>query len=81
MSNHGDDRMACRGLFPLYRDIALSIVELNPMLLGLLLMAFEIAMGLLPVPKRKSVSIGLEALVLDFLPGRGQRQPPGTTRS
>jgi hypothetical protein len=44
---------------PLYRDIALTIVELNPVLFGLLLMAFEIAMGLLILHKLKSVRIGL----------------------
>lgn len=46
-------------LIPLYRDIALTIVEFNPMLFGLLLMAFEIVMGLLILHKQKSVRIGL----------------------
>ena len=46
-------------LIPLYRDIALTIVELNPVLFGLLLMAFEITMGFLLLHKHKSVKIGL----------------------
>jgi hypothetical protein len=50
---------ASGALIPLYRDIALTIVELNPVLFGLLLMAFEIAMGLLILHKLKSVRIGL----------------------
>jgi hypothetical protein len=50
---------ASGALIPLYRDIALTIVELNPVLFGLLLMAFEITMGLLILHKLKSVRIGL----------------------
>jgi hypothetical protein len=50
---------ASGALIPLYRDIALTVVELNPVLFGLLLMAFEIAMGLLLLHKRNSVRIGL----------------------
>jgi hypothetical protein len=50
---------ASGALIPLYRDIALTIVELNPVLFGLLLMAFEIAIGLLILHKQKSVRIGL----------------------
>ena len=50
---------ASGALIPLYRDIALTIVELNPVLFGLVLMLFEIAMGLLLLHKRKSVKVGL----------------------
>lgn len=50
---------ASEALIPLYQDIALTIVELNPMLFGLLLMVFEITMGLLLLHKGKSVRIGL----------------------
>ena len=50
---------ASGALIPLYRDIALTVVELNPVLFGLLLMGFEIAMGLLLLHKQKSVTIGL----------------------
>jgi hypothetical protein len=50
---------ASGALIPLYRDIALTVVELNPVLFGLLLMAFEIAMGLLVLHKHRSVKAGL----------------------
>jgi hypothetical protein len=50
---------ASGALIPLYRDLAVTIVEINPFLFGLLLMAFEIAMGLLLLHKGKSVKIGL----------------------
>ena len=50
---------ASGALIPLYRDLALTVVELNPVLFGLLLMAFEITMGLLLLHKHKSVTIGL----------------------
>ena len=50
---------ASEAMIPLYRDIALTVVELNPVIFGLLLMAFEIAMGLLLLYKHQSVKIGL----------------------
>ena len=50
---------ASGALIPLYRDIALTVVALNPLLFGLLLMVFEITMGLLLLHKGKSVKIGL----------------------
>jgi hypothetical protein len=50
---------ASGALIPLYRDIAVTIVEWNPVVFGLLLMAFEIAMGLLLLHKGISVKIGL----------------------
>jgi uncharacterized membrane protein YkgB len=50
---------ASGALIPFYRDIALAVVGLNLVLFGLLLMAFEIAMGLLLLHKRKSVKVGL----------------------
>jgi hypothetical protein len=59
---------ASGALIPLYRDIALAIVGLNPVLFGLLLMAFEIAMGLLILHKQKSVRIGLIGTIV-FLIG------------
>ena len=46
-------------LIPIYRDIALTVVEFNPVLFGVLLMVFEITMGLLLLHKHKSVKIGL----------------------
>jgi uncharacterized membrane protein YkgB len=59
---------ASGALIPLYRDIALTIVEFNPMLVGLLLMAFEIVMGLLILHKQKTVKIGLIGTIV-FLIG------------
>jgi hypothetical protein len=50
---------ASGALIPFYRDIALAVVGLNPVLFGLLLMGFEIAMGVLLLHKQKSVKIGL----------------------
>ncbi len=50
---------ASGALIPLYRNIALTVVKWNPVLFGLLLMAFEIAMGLLLLHKQNSVKIGL----------------------
>jgi hypothetical protein len=47
-------------LIPFYRDLAISFISLlTPFLFGLLLMVFEIAMGLLLLHKQKSVKIGL----------------------
>jgi hypothetical protein len=50
---------ASGALIPFYRDIALAIVELNPVLFGLLLMGFEITMALLLLHKQNFVRIGL----------------------
>ena len=50
---------ASGALIPFYRDIASAIVELNPVLFGLLLMGFEITMALLLLHKQISVRIGL----------------------
>src|SRR3990172_6161708 len=49
---------AAGALIPFYRDLTVSIVSLNPFLFGLLLMAFEITMGILLLGKHKSVKIG-----------------------
>jgi hypothetical protein len=46
-------------LIPLYRDLAVSVVAISPVAFGLVLMAFEIAMGLLLLHKLKSVKLGL----------------------
>jgi hypothetical protein len=59
---------ASSALIPIYRDIALTIVKLNPMLFGLLLMSFEIAMGFLILHKQKAVRIGLIGMIV-FLIG------------
>lgn len=59
---------ASGALIPLYRDIALKIVQLNPMIFGFLLMTYEILMGLLILHKQKSVRIGLIGMII-FLIG------------
>lgn len=46
-------------LIPVYREIALTAVELNPVLFGLLLMLYEITKGLLLLHNRIVVKIGL----------------------
>ena len=55
-------------LIPLYRDLALTIVGLSPMGFGLLLMAFEITMGLLLLHKHRAVKYGLVGTMV-FLVG------------
>lgn len=59
---------ASEALIPFYRDIALTVVELNPVVFGLAVMAFEIAMGLLLLHKGRSVKTGLIGTML-FLIG------------
>jgi hypothetical protein len=59
---------ASGALIPLYRDIALTVVELNVVLFGSLLIAFEIIMGLLLLHKGKFVKIGLVGTMV-FLVG------------
>jgi len=59
---------ASDALIPIYKDIALSIVKLNPFLFGLLLMVFEITMGLLLLQKGRAVRIGLVGTMM-FLIG------------
>jgi hypothetical protein len=65
---HAYVEYASSALIPIYRDIALTIVKLNPMLFGMLLMVFEIVMGLLVLHKKKSVRIGLIGMII-FLIG------------
>jgi hypothetical protein len=55
-------------LIPLYRNLVVSVVRVSPFLFGLLVMAFEITMGLLLLHKHKSVKIGLIGTML-FLAG------------
>ena len=50
---------ASAALIPLYRDVALAVIELSPVGFGLLFIVFEIAMGLLLLHKRRSVKYGL----------------------
>ncbi len=46
-------------LIPVYKDFFSQVVSLNPMLFVLLVAAFQIAMGLLILYKRRAVKIGL----------------------
>ena len=46
-------------LIPLYRDLAVSVVAISPVAFGIVLMAFEIAAGLLLLHKHRSVKLGL----------------------
>ena len=56
-------------LIPFYRDLAVGVINLfTPVIFGLLLMTFEIAMGLLLLHKQKSVKIGLIGTII-FLIG------------
>jgi hypothetical protein len=55
-------------LIPFYRNLVVPVVSLSPFLFGLLVMAFEITMGLLLLHKHKSVKIGLVGTML-FLAG------------
>lgn len=55
-------------LIPLYRNLVVPVVSISPFLFGLLVMAFEITMGLLLLHKHRSVKIGLIGTML-FLAG------------
>jgi hypothetical protein len=57
-------------LIPLYRDLAAMTVGLNPIPYGLLLMAFETAMGVLILSKGKWVKFGLIGTMI-FVLGLG----------
>ena len=55
-------------LLPLYSSLAIRVISISPVAFGILLMAFEITMGLLLLHKQKSVKIGLIGTIL-FLTG------------
>ena len=65
---------ASGALVPLYRDLALTVVNINPVLFGLLLMAYEITMGLLLLHKGVAVKIGLVGTMV-FLIGIAPLSP------
>jgi hypothetical protein len=48
-----------RALWPLYGELGVRVISLSPVLFGLLLMVFEIAMGLLLLSRLQYVKIGL----------------------
>ena len=51
-------------LIPLYRELTMRTVALNPLLYGLLLVGFEIVMGVLILGKHKAVKIGLLGTII-----------------
>lgn len=55
-------------LIPLYRDLTVPVISISPVAFGILLMAFEISMGLLILHKQNSVKLGLAGTML-FLIG------------
>jgi hypothetical protein len=59
---------AAGALIPLYRDLAVPVISISPVAFGILLMAFEISMGVLILHKQTSVKIGLAGTML-FLIG------------
>jgi hypothetical protein len=59
---------ASEAMIPLYRELALIVINLNLTVFAMLLMVFEIAMGLLVLHKHRSVKIGLVGMMI-FLIG------------
>jgi hypothetical protein len=51
-------------LVPFYRNLAIYVMSINPVIFSLLLMAFEIHMGLLLLSRGKSVKIHLAGRIL-----------------
>ena len=51
-------------LIPFYRQLAVSVVQISPVIFGLLLMIFEICMGLLLLHKKQAVKVGLIGTML-----------------
>ncbi len=59
---------ASGAMIPLYRTLAVSAVRISPVVFGLLVMAFEISMGILLLSRHGFVKIGLVGTML-FLAG------------
>lgn len=55
---------ASGALIPFYRQLAVNVVQISPVGFGLVLMAFEICMGLLLLHKKRAVKIGLIGTML-----------------
>lgn len=55
---------ASGALIPFYGRLALAVVQINPFVFGMLLMVFEISMGLLLLHKQKYVKFGLIGTML-----------------
>jgi len=50
---------ASGALIPVYRSLATTVIQVSPFLFGVLLMLFEISMGLLLLHKKNAVKAGL----------------------
>lgn len=59
---------ASEALIPAYRELALAVVQISPVLFGVLVMSYEIVMGLLLLYRGKAVKIGLVGTMI-FLVG------------
>lgn len=55
---------ASEALIPAYGDLALAVVQISPVLFGVLVMTYEIVMGLLLLHHGKAVKIGLVGTML-----------------
>ena len=55
---------ASGALILFYRQLAVNVVQISPVIFGLLLMVFEICMGLLLLHKKQAVKIGLVGTML-----------------
>lgn len=51
-------------LIPFYRRLAVDVIQISPVIFGLLLMVFEICMGLLLLHKKQAVKVGLIGTML-----------------
>lgn len=55
---------ANEALIPFYRSLTMSVIETSPFLIGILLMLFEITMGVLLLHKKNAVKVGLIGTML-----------------
>jgi hypothetical protein len=60
--------LAEQSFVPLYRELALRVVTTSPLLFGLVVASFEVAVALLVLWKGRAVKIGLAGMIL-FLVG------------
>jgi len=51
-------------LIPFYRQLAIGVVTISPVIFGLLLMVFEISMALLLLHKKQAVKVGLIGTIM-----------------
>jgi hypothetical protein len=55
---------ASGALIPFYRDLALLIININPLIFGILLILYEVVMGIFLLHKGKYVKAGLIGTIL-----------------